>query len=233
MALASYPVTSRRPAAPAVPGSSLRSRPCPNVMVVHRADVVRAGVATLLASGADCDVSHAASVYEAVRLAGFRHPQVILFDFTARDGADACGLLGGLWPRPRLIAMVSSAGVTARDCLSAGSDAAAAIDNVTRETFLSLVSRVLDGASSVVAGFGAEAAALAVEQVNAGPISMLTKREREMLFLIGEGRSNKEIADALVLSVTTIETHRANLARKLGIRSRAGLMRLAMAGAVA
>ena len=49
-----------------------------------------------------------------------------------------------------------------------------------------------------------------------------------MLFLIGEGLSNKEIADSLVLSVKTVETHRANLSRKLNVRSRAGLMRLAM-----
>jgi DNA-binding CsgD family transcriptional regulator len=57
---------------------------------------------------------------------------------------------------------------------------------------------------------------------------MLTPREREMLFLIGEGLSNREIAESLVLSVKTVETHRANLSRKLNVRSRAGLMRLAM-----
>ncbi len=49
-----------------------------------------------------------------------------------------------------------------------------------------------------------------------------------MLYLIGEGLSNKEIADALVLSIKTVESHRSNLSRKLNVRPRAGLMRLAM-----
>jgi DNA-binding CsgD family transcriptional regulator len=60
------------------------------------------------------------------------------------------------------------------------------------------------------------------------PTALLTPREREMLFLIGEGLSNREIADSLLISVKTVETHRANLSRKLKVRSRAGLMRLGM-----
>jgi len=49
-----------------------------------------------------------------------------------------------------------------------------------------------------------------------------------MLFLIGEGLSNRDIAEVLGLSVKTVEAHRGNLSRKLNIRSRSGLMRLAM-----
>jgi DNA-binding NarL/FixJ family response regulator len=69
--------------------------------------------------------------------------------------------------------------------------------------------------------------------VDEGPVSLLTPREREMLYLIGQGLSNREIAETLVLSVKTVEAHRANLSRKLNVRSRAGLMRLALTGSLA
>lgn len=57
----------------------------------------------------------------------------------------------------------------------------------------------------------------------------LTDREREVLVLVAEGRSNKEIAAALGVSVRTIETHREHLMRKLDIHSAAGLVRFAVA----
>jgi DNA-binding NarL/FixJ family response regulator len=53
--------------------------------------------------------------------------------------------------------------------------------------------------------------------------SELSEREREVLLLIAEGRSNKEIAERLVLGVRTIETHREHLMRKLDIHTVAGL----------
>jgi DNA-binding NarL/FixJ family response regulator len=56
----------------------------------------------------------------------------------------------------------------------------------------------------------------------------LTARERETVQLIAEGKSNKEVADVLGISVRTAETHRANLLRKLNLNSVAGLVRYAI-----
>ncbi len=52
----------------------------------------------------------------------------------------------------------------------------------------------------------------------------LSIREREILQMLAEGRSNKEIAEALFLSIKTIETHRANIMKKLGLRTIADLV---------
>jgi two-component system nitrate/nitrite response regulator NarL len=61
------------------------------------------------------------------------------------------------------------------------------------------------------------------------PFAQLTSREREVLVLIAEGRSNKEIADRLGIGVRTIETHRERIMRRLGIHSVAGLTKYAIA----
>ena len=99
------------------------------------------------------------------------------------------------------------------------------------------VRSAMGGTPSVVVGFPAGASGAAGADAAPGLAAevaeLLTPRERQMLYLIGEGLTNREIAEVLVLSVKTVETHRANLSRKLNIRSRAGLMRLAMTGALA
>lgn len=61
-----------------------------------------------------------------------------------------------------------------------------------------------------------------------GPLELLTPRQREILRLIAEGRSTKEIAGQLDVSIKTVETHRAMLMDRLGIRDVAGLVRFAV-----
>lgn len=58
-------------------------------------------------------------------------------------------------------------------------------------------------------------------------IEVLTHRELDVLHLLARGLTSKEIANALVLSVRTVEHHRANLTAKLGARGRAELLRCA------
>lgn len=57
---------------------------------------------------------------------------------------------------------------------------------------------------------------------------LLTTREREIIKLIAEGQSNKDIADRLFISVRTVENHRANIMRKLNIKSTANLVKYAI-----
>jgi two-component system, NarL family, response regulator NreC len=56
----------------------------------------------------------------------------------------------------------------------------------------------------------------------------LTDRERQVLRMIAEGKSNKDIADSLVLSVKTVERHRANIMEKLGLHNRTALVKYAI-----
>lgn len=61
----------------------------------------------------------------------------------------------------------------------------------------------------------------------------LTSRERQIVRLVAEGKSNKEIADELGISIRTGETHRAAVMRKLGVSSTAGLVRYALRNGIA
>src|SRR5204862_6320869 len=60
------------------------------------------------------------------------------------------------------------------------------------------------------------------------PLARLSAREREVLQLLAEGRTGAEIAQRLSLSQKTVETYRARLVEKLGIRDVAGLVRVAI-----
>ena len=60
------------------------------------------------------------------------------------------------------------------------------------------------------------------------PDQVLTAREEEVLKLVAEGHSSKEIAEILFISVKTVERHRANMLQKLGLRDRLELTRYAI-----
>jgi DNA-binding NarL/FixJ family response regulator len=60
------------------------------------------------------------------------------------------------------------------------------------------------------------------------PIDLLTSREREVLQLIAEGKTNKEIAAALNLSVYTVDAHRGRIMEKLNLHSTGEIVRFAM-----
>lgn len=60
------------------------------------------------------------------------------------------------------------------------------------------------------------------------PLATLSRREREVLQLVVEGRTSAEIADTLFLSVKTVETYRSRLMQKLGIRDIPALIKFAI-----
>jgi len=68
---------------------------------------------------------------------------------------------------------------------------------------------------------------------SASPIDVLTPRQREILQLVAEGKTTKQIASALGVSIKTVESHRAQLMERLDIRDVAGLVRFAIRHGVA
>lgn len=194
--------------------------------------LVRAGMRSLL-NGMDGVqvVGEAASGEEALELAGREQPDVVLMDIAMKgiSGLEAAGRMRDRHPGVRVVILSMHAGEEyVLQALRAGAVGYLLKDAATGELELALRS-VMRGESwfspavsrQVVEGYvqrvGGEAAA-----------DVLTARQREVLRLVAGGKSTKEIAYELSLSVKTVETHRAQIMERLNIRDVAGLVRYAL-----
>ena len=116
--------------------------------------------------------------------------------------------------------------VTAQDVratVSAGADGVMTVA-ASADDLIHALTVVRDGQSYIHPALGA----LLAHDDGLGPVERLSPREREVLRMIGLGMTTPEIADALVVSPRTVETHRARLVRKLQAGSRSDLVRHAL-----
>jgi len=195
--------------------------------------LVRAGIRALLeADGRVEVVTESGDGREALELVLRHRPDVALIDLgmPGLNGLELARRLTQELPRTRVIVLSMHAEASyVRQALKAGvagylvkgaavSELPLAIESVVRgETYLS--PRI---SQTVVQEFLRDGAG------EPDPLEGLTGRQREILQLVAEGRSTKEIASALELSVKTVETHRSRIMDRLGIRDIAGLVRLAI-----
>ncbi len=196
--------------------------------------LVRAGMLALLSELPGVRVvAETGDGREALRLIRERKPDIALLDISmpGLNGLEVAARVAQDQPATRVI-MVSMHGddESVRRALVAGaagyllknsdrSELDLALNTVARgDTWLSpsLTKRV-------VAAFTQGARATAD-----GPFEVLTPRQREVLQLVAEGYSNKEIASRLNVAVKTVETHRTELMERLGIHGVAGLVRYAI-----
>ena len=196
--------------------------------------LVRAGFRSLLEALAGVQVvGEAADGREALRLIGELRPDLALIDIAmpGLNGLEVVARGAKEHPRTRVIVVSMHAqDEYVRRALVAGAagymlkhadsrELEMAIRSVAAgETWLSpSVSKKVVAAYSKNERGGAE-----------DPLEVLTGRQREILQLIAEGHSRKEIAQRLQLSVKTVESHRAQLVERLGKRSTAELVRWAI-----
>jgi DNA-binding NarL/FixJ family response regulator len=221
------------------------------ILVADDHEVVRRGLRALIEAAGHEVCAEAGTGRGAVDEAERTSPHVAVLDVSMPElnGFEAARRI--LAARPSTAVLIVTAHDSeqiVRDVLSAGargyvlkSDAArevvAAIEDllVGRQHFTSKVAEMvlagyLGGGAAATSSAPPPAAPDAGEPsaTAASPTSRLTPREREVLQLLAEGKSAKEIAAALTLSVKTVETHRANLMRSLGLDSISDLVRYAV-----
>lgn len=201
------------------------------ILLVDDHLLVRAGIRSLIESiEAMTIVAEAANGREAVALAKVHKPDLVIMDITMKElnGIEAMAQMLVQSPASRvLILSMHSTEEFVRRAMKAGAhgylvkDSAPlelpmAIEAVMRgEIYLSpRVSRHV--VTGLIQGQGGERPE--------SSMGTLTARQREILQLIAEGKSTKEIAFVLEVSVKTVETHRADLMERLGIRDVAGLV---------
>lgn len=192
------------------------------VVVVDDHAVVRSGIEYSLLAVDDIElVASVDSGVEALRLCERIQPDVVLMDMVmpGMDGVAATRALLRCCPRARVIALTSfQEGGLVQDALQAG-----AISYLLKDVTMEELATAIRSAHAGKATLAPEAAkALAsVAAQPAEPGHDLTEREREVLTLIVEGRSNAEIAEKLAVSLSTARFHVSAILSKLGATNRA------------
>src|SRR5262249_30799869 len=194
--------------------------------------LLRAGLRSLLQSLEGIEVvAEACNGRETLALLQTHHPHVLATDIgmAEMNGLELTTRVTREFPRVRVLIIsmhaseeyvcqalrAGAAGYLLKD--SAPAELELAIKAVARgETYLtpSVSKHVIN---SYIQRLGAQA----------GPLELLTPRQREILQLIAEGRTTKEIAKTLAIGIKTVETHRMQLMERLDIHDVAGLVRFA------
>ena len=196
--------------------------------------ILRDGLAMLIGAQEDMEVvGQASNGREAVQLAKTLHPDIVVMDVSMPElgGAEAAEQIRDACPGVRVLALTRHAD----QCYLLRLLQAGASGYVLKKS----AADALINALRVVAGGGTylepTLAGAVVERALGSPgkvkqdRDMLTLREEEVLRWIAWGRSNKEIASSLAISIKTVESYKASGTQKLGLRSRSDIMRYALA----
>jgi len=202
------------------------------VLLVDDHALVRAGIRSLLRDIEGIEVvGEAADGAEALAIAGRERPDAVLLDIAMKgmSGLETAARFRELHPGVKvLILSMHASEEYVLQALRAGVVGYLIKDSATAELELALRS-VVRGETYLSPAISRQVVEGYVQRVGAGAgDDPLTPRQREVLKRVAEGRSTKEIAFDLGLSVKTIETHRAQIMERLGIRDVAGLVRYAM-----
>jgi two-component system, NarL family, response regulator NreC len=193
--------------------------------------IVRRGLKSLLESQPGLEViGEAADGLEAVRLCGELSPDLLIVDISMplMNGIEVASRAQKLEPAPGVIILsmhvdesyiMRALGAGARGYL---------VKDATDEDLIPAVRAVAAGKPFFSPTVAAVLMEDYVRQLRARGLSdsydLLTDREREVLQLLAEGRSNKEVAALLDVGLSTVETHRANLMQKLNLHNTAEIV---------
>jgi len=191
------------------------------VLLVDDHNVVRSGLATFLRAYEDLKlVGEAKNGVEAIRFCHQMKPDVILMDLKmpAMDGVAATRAIAEDYPDIKIIAMTSfDEADLVHDVLAAGA-IGYLLKNITADELAKAIRDAVSGKSTL----SPEAARVLIQATRPvkQPACDLTEREMEVLQLVVQGKSNQQIADAMVITIATVKAHISNILGKLQVSSR-------------
>lgn len=202
-------------------------------MLVDDHTLVRAGLRSIIQNLPDVEsVVEAANGRAALEVAKTHRPDIVLMDISMSElnGLETTARLVKLYPQIRvLILSVHSSPEFVIQALKAGASGYLLKDASPAELELA-ISAVMRGGSHLSPAVSAAVIDDYLKRLSeeTDPLAPLTSRQREILQMIAESKSTKEIAYLLKVSVKTIETHRAQLMDRLDIHDVPGLVRFAV-----
>lgn len=206
------------------PGKRIR------ILLVDDHTVVRKGIRMILSAQPDMEVvAEAKNGLEAVVEAEKAQPDVVIMDVNMEglNGIEGARRIAEISPTSRVLALsMHRDAVYVREMLRAGAKGYL-VKDADDDALLDAVRAVARG-EAYLSPSVADAVLTDYRKHVTNPIDLLTAREREVLQLIAEGKTNKDIANQLNLSVYTVEAHRSRLMEKLNLHSTGDLVRFAM-----
>jgi two-component system response regulator DevR len=209
----------------AIDDTDRSTTPMIKVFLLDDHDVVRQGLAALLTGGGDMQiVGEAATVAQALARAPAVRPDVAVLDVRLPDGdgVNACRELRSMLPDLRCLMLTSFADDEALfDAIMAGASGYV-LKQIRGSDLVGAVRTVAAGGSLL----DPRATATVLQRMRSGqqrtddPLAELTDQERTVLELIGEGLTNRQIADRMFLAEKTIKNYVSHLLAKLGMQRR-------------
>jgi two-component system, NarL family, response regulator NreC len=192
--------------------------------------VVRQGFRMILAGQPDMEiVGEAGNGREAVEQAEKLNPDVVVMDVAMPElnGIEATRRLAASSPHTRVLALsMHKDSVYVREILRAGARGYLLKDAVDSDLLAAV--RAVSLGEGYLSPAISEAVLSDYRKHVTNPIDLLTSREREVLQMIAEGKTNKEIATILNLSVYTVDAHRGRIMEKLNLHSSTDLVKFAI-----
>jgi two-component system NarL family response regulator len=201
------------------------------VLLIDDHELMRQGLRSILDREDDVEVvGEAASGRAALELSRTLAPDVVVMDVAMQDqnGIEATRQIRAACPNVKVLALSSHSDARyVNAMLEAG-----ACGYVLKANAYDDLRRALDaarlGRSYLCADVTQSVVGASLRAVGATPVAQLSGREREVLQLLAEGLSSPEIGQRLFIATSTVETHRRNIMRRLGIHSVADLTKYAI-----
>ena len=201
------------------------------LLLVDDHHIVLDGIKALLdeVEGFDC-IATADNGQKALDMLNVFDVDVVLMDIDMpiMNGMEATKRIKKEYPKVRVISLTqhSERGMVQK-LLDCGSDGYL-LKNIAQDELTTAIRRVYNGENVFSSEVTMRLAGKAVEKNASGIDVELTEREIEILSLISEGLSSKQVGEKLFISPRTVDTHRTNLMNKLDIHNIAGLIRFAL-----
>jgi two-component system, NarL family, nitrate/nitrite response regulator NarL len=176
-------------------------------------------------------VGHAINGEKLIEQVALHKPDMVLTDIQmpVKDGVEATKEIHKKFPAVKIIALtMANESIYIKKMLAAGAHAYV-LKTIDKEELISIIKKVASGekyfspevTSQLMNNFSGISSSL-------NSLDSLTKREKEILAMIAQGWTDKEIAEKVFLSPLTIITHRKNLLSKLGLKNKVELTRFAI-----